>query len=90
MWETVAQTALAIALPLLSGYFIAAAGHGRRLKNLESDVRQSADERKLVLKSLRACLWGLHEQGCNGPVTEGIADLETWLNDTAHQIKSGK
>jgi hypothetical protein len=89
MWETAAQTTLTIVLPLLSGYFIAAAGHGRRLRNLEYDVHQSAEERKLVLKSLLACLYGLQEHGCNGPVTDGIAVLETWLNDIAHAVKSG-
>jgi hypothetical protein len=88
MWETAARTALTILVPLLTGYFTAALGHGRRIKNLEHDARRSAQESKLVLKSLLACLYGLQEQGCNGPVTEGIAALETWLNNTAHTLKS--
>ena len=31
-----------------------------------------------------ACLKGLKEQGCNGPVTEALHTLEKHLNQSAH------
>ena len=32
-----------------------------------------------------ACLKGLKEQGCNGPVTEAIQTIEKHLNVEAHK-----
>ena len=32
-----------------------------------------------------ACLKGLKEQGCNGPVTAAINKIETHLNQRAHE-----
>jgi len=32
-----------------------------------------------------ACLMGLKEQGCNGPVTEAINQLEKHINKQAHK-----
>jgi hypothetical protein len=31
-----------------------------------------------------ACLKGLKEQGCDGPVTEALGKLEAHLNQAAH------
>jgi hypothetical protein len=33
---------------------------------------------------MRACLSGLKEQGCNGPVTQALDALEKHLNKQAH------
>jgi len=32
-----------------------------------------------------ACLKGLHEQGCNGPVTHAIEEIEEHINKQAHK-----
>ena len=32
-----------------------------------------------------ACLKGLQEQGCNGPVTEAVNRIEEYLNKKAHE-----
>jgi len=89
MWETIVKSAIPIILSIVIGglatYIISTCKFGRRIQNLEDDVEQSLEERKLVLKSLLACLKGLHEQGCNGPVTKGIEELESWLYDASHQ-----
>lgn len=89
MWETVIRSVVAYLIPLLAGYAISMFGLGRRVRNLECDLASGAEERKRVLKSLLACLYGLQELRCDGPVTEGIRDLETWLYDSAHTLKSG-
>ncbi|SMC40971.1 hypothetical protein [Papillibacter cinnamivorans] len=93
MWEVFIKPAIPIVLSLVIGglatYLISTCGHGRRIKNLESDMKGVAGEQRMILKSVRAALYGLQEQGCNGPVTQGINELEQWLNDTAHTLKSG-
>lgn len=42
-------------------------------------------EQTLLVYGILACLKGLKEQGCNGPVTEAINKIEKHLNQKAHQ-----
>ena len=42
------------------------------------------DELSVLCYGMRACLSGLHEQGCNGPVTTGLDKLNAHLNKSAH------
>lgn len=51
----------------------------------EEDMRASLEERQLMVEGLFACLKGLQEQGCNGPVTKAIAKFEDYLNKKAHE-----
>ena len=41
----------------------------------------------LATYGLLACLKGLKEQGCNGPVTEAINKIEKHLNKQAHDME---
>jgi len=43
-------------------------------------------EQRVVVNGMRACLDGLHQLSCNGKVTEGINELDNYLNDAAHDI----
>lgn len=54
-------------------------------KHHEDDMKESRDERQLMIYGLLACLKGLKEQGCNGPVTEAINKIEKHLNQKAHE-----
>lgn len=51
----------------------------------EEDMRDSRAERQLLIYGILACLKGLKEQGCNGPVTEAINTIEKHLNKKAHE-----
>ena len=42
------------------------------------------DELCLLTYAVLACLKGLKEQGCNGPVTEAIGKIEKHTNQKAH------
>ena len=42
-------------------------------------------EQSLLTYGVLACLKGLKEQGCNGPVTEAIGKIEKHLNQQAHK-----
>ena len=61
-------------------------------KELHALEKKHADDMKAVQKELSiitrgqlACLKGLQEKGCNGPVTEAIEMLEDYLNTAAHE-----
>ena len=51
----------------------------------EEDMKIIKEEQAIIVHGVLACLKGLREQGCNGPVKEGIAEIEDYLNQKAHQ-----
>ena len=50
-----------------------------------ADMGSMKQEQTLIVYGLLACLKGLKEQGCNGPVTEAINKIEKHLNQKAHE-----
>lgn len=64
-----------------------------RLGELESatkiqdkDIQDSKEERLVIVNGLLACLKGLHNDlKCNGPVTQGIKDIESYLIKKGHE-----
>jgi len=50
----------------------------------ESDNEAIQEELTLLTYGILACLKGLKEQGCNGPVTKAIDKIEKHLNNKAH------
>ncbi len=51
---------------------------------LKSEVQDSKKERLILLKAQLACLKGLNEKGCNGPVTQAINDIENYIITKSH------
>lgn len=51
---------------------------------LKSEMQDSKEERLILVNGVLACLKGLKEQGCNGPVTEGINQIEEYLMKKSH------
>ena len=54
-------------------------------KHHEDDIASIKEEQTLLVYGVLACLKGLSEQGCNGPVTEAIGKYEKYLNQKAHK-----
>ena len=54
-------------------------------KHHEDDMTDIRQEQRLIVYGVLACLKGLSEQGCNGPVTEAINKIDRYLNERAHQ-----
>lgn len=54
-------------------------------KRQDLDIKDSKEERLLLMRGVLACLNGLHEQGCNDTVTKTIREYETYLQDKAHK-----
>lgn len=67
--------------------------HDQDMHDIKEDLRQEIQdiktEQKLLVYGLLACLRGLQEQGCNGPVTEAVNKIEKHLNEQAHHNKGG-
>ena len=52
----------------------------------DKEMKESKEERLILLKGLLACLKGLHDDlHCNGPVTQGIAEVEEYLINKSHE-----
>lgn len=56
-------------------------------KHHEEDVKSIKEEQTLLVEGILACLEGLKEQGCNGPVTKAIEKYKGYLNQKAHERK---
>jgi hypothetical protein len=55
-------------------------------KNYRKELQDSKDERFILLRGQLACLKGLHDDlKCNGPVSQGIRDLEEYLMKKSHE-----
>ena len=51
----------------------------------DQDIKAIKEEQFLLTQGVLACLKGLQEQGCDGPVTSAIKQLETHINKQAHK-----
>lgn len=53
----------------------------------EEDMKEIREESRLMIEGLLACLKAHQADGHNGPVTENIKSIETYLYDKAHESK---
>jgi len=51
----------------------------------DRDIKAIKEEQTVLVHGVLACLMGLKEQGCNGPVTEAIEKIEEYNNKQAHK-----
>lgn len=51
----------------------------------DDEIKALKEEQTIICYGVLAALKGLKEQGCNGPVTEAINEMEKHLNKKAHQ-----
>ena len=56
-----------------------------RQNKQDEDIKSIKEEQKILTTGVLACLKGLKEQGCDGPVTEAITSIEDHLNKEAHK-----
>lgn len=52
---------------------------------LNEEMLAVYEELTLLTYGIQACLKGLQEQGCNGPVTEAVRAFDKHLNKKAHE-----
>lgn len=57
----------------------------QRQEEQDEDIKALKEEMCLLTYGVLACLKGLKEQGCNGPVTAAIDKIEKHMNQEAHR-----
>ena len=72
-------------LTVIGGVLIALYKFFERDKRQSKVLHEIQDEQTILCYGLRACLQGLAEQGCNGPVHDALDKLDKHLNQKAHQ-----
>ena len=84
-WTTVIAAAGGIAaLVAIIGYLVKVIVWFQRQKQQDKEIVAIKEEQQLLTYGVLACLKGLKEQGCNGPVTEAINKIEKHINAAAH------
>ena len=96
-WQTIITAAAVLgAAGALVGAIVKVVHWMDRQKQQDADIKALRDthnsdmddmkaEQTLLVYGILACLKGLKEKGCNGPVTEAISKIEKHLNQKAHQ-----
>ncbi len=51
----------------------------------DDDIKVIKEEQSILTQGVLACLKGLKEQGCDGPVTLAIEKIENYINQQAHK-----
>ena len=51
----------------------------------DDDIKVIKEEQSILTQGVLACLKGLKEQGCDGPVTLAIKKIESYINQQAHK-----
>ena len=81
-------TALAAMITALGVVFGAVFGIYRwflKQEKQDKDIKSIKEEQSVLVHGVLACLQGLREQGCNGPVTAAIEQIENHINKQAHK-----
>ena len=72
------------ALGVIGGVILWCFKFVQRSRRQAEELKAIRKEQTLICYGLLACLKGLKEQGCNGPVTEAMDRMEQHLNQAAH------
>ena len=101
-WQTIITAgAIVSAIAGITAYLVKLVLWVDRQKNQDKDIEtlrqkhdkdNSAVQRELAILTygVLACLKGLQEVGCNGPVTEAVNKIERYINLKAHDEEEQK
>ena len=84
----IALAELLTALGVIGGVILWCIKFVQRSRRQNEELKAIRREQTLICYGLLACLQGLKEQGCNGPVTEAMNRIEEHLNQAAHDEES--
>ena len=80
-----ALAATITALGVIFGTVFAAYRWFLKQEKQDRDIKSIKEEQSVLVHGVLACLKGLKEQGCNGPVTDAIEQIENHINKQAHK-----
>lgn len=84
-WQTIITAAAVItAAVTIIGRYNKVYDFVKRQEQQDKEIKELKEEQAILTYGILACLKGLKEQGCNGPVTEAINKIEKHLNEKAH------
>lgn len=84
-WQTIITAAAVItAAVTILGRYNKVYDFVKRQEQQDKEIKEMKEEQAILTYGILACLKGLKEQGCNGPVTEAINKIEKHLNEKAH------
>lgn len=84
-WQSVVGAAAIIgAVVAVINYLRKLFGWFEKQEMQDKEIKEIREEQTLLTYGILACLRGLKEQDCNGPVTEAIDKIEKHLNQKAH------
>lgn len=83
--KIVTIASLITALGVILGFLFACFKWYMKNEKQDESIKEIKKEQTILTKGVLACLKGLHEQGCNGPVTHAIDELEEHINEEAHK-----
>ena len=85
-WQSVITAAAIVgAVVALGKYLMKLFGWVEKQTQQDKDIASIKEEQKILTMGVLACLKGLQEQGCDGPVTNAITMIEEHLNKEAHK-----
>ena len=71
-------------LAVIGGVLITLYKFFERDKQQTATIKAIQEEQTLLCYGIKACLQGLAEQGCDGPVHDALDKLDKHLNQKAH------
>lgn len=82
---------LILSMAAIMGAFVAVITYIRKIfgwfdrqERQDREIKDIKSEQEILTKGILACLKGLSEQGCDGPVTAAITEIENHINAKAH------
>lgn len=81
----ITAAAVVAAVLALLGYYNKAFKWYQKQEKQDEDIKAVKEEQQLLTYGVLACLKGLREKGCDGPVTDAIDKIEKHLNKEAHK-----
>ena len=83
--EITALAGIITALGVIFGAVFAIYKWFLKQEKQDKDISDIKEEQTLLTFGVLACLKGLKEQGCDGPVTTAIEQIEKHINKQAHK-----
>ena len=88
--DLTALAATITALGVIFGAIFAVHKWFLKQEKQDKDISAIKQEQAILTEGILACLQGLREQGCNGPVTAAITKIEAYINAKAHEQDNHK
>ena len=84
-WQTlITAAAVLTAVVTILGRYNKLYDWVKKQEDQDKAIKDIQEEQALLTYGVLACLKGLSEQGCDGPVSEAISKIEKHINEKAH------